>query len=93
MPDAGEVVEMAVEKASSLKSVCKKKSFRIDSSNIGFLKFILEAYEGMAQLTTIDPALGFIDVFVAPGCEEEFELLLSRLKTEMLIEDRVGPAT
>ena len=44
-------------------------------------------------MTTIDPALGFIDIFVPPGCEEEFELLLSHLKTEMLIEDRIGPAT
>ena len=84
---------MIVEKAFPLKSSCEKRSYRIDSSNIGFLKFILEAYEGMAQLTTIDPALGFIDVFIAPGCEQDFELLLSHLKTKILIEDRNGPAT
>jgi hypothetical protein len=66
---------------------CEKRTYRIDPSNIAFLKFVLEAYEGMAQLTTSDPALGLIDVYIAPGCANDFELLLSDLKKQMLIED------
>lgn len=40
------------------------------------LRFILEAYEGIALLTTLDSHLGLVELSVAPGCEEEVAQVL-----------------
>ncbi len=71
-------------KSNDLQTVRKK--FRVDTSQISFLKFILEAYEGMAQLTTLDPGLGLVEIYVAPGCMKDFEKIVKDLKKQMLIE-------
>jgi len=71
-------------KSNDLQTVRKK--FRVDTSQISFLKFILEAYEGMAQLTTLDPGLGLVEIYVAPGCMKDFESIIMDLKKQMLIE-------
>jgi len=71
-------------KSNDLQTVSKK--FRVDTSQISFLKFILEAYEGMAQLTTLDPGLGLVEIYVAPGCMKDFESIIMDLKKQMLIE-------
>lgn len=66
-----------------------KKYFRIDRKEICFLKFILEAYDGIATLTTIDAHGGIVLLRIAPGCEEEVETVLQDLKKDMMIEDVV----
>lgn len=58
----------------------------MDTSQISFLKFILEAYDGMAQLTTLNPGLGLIEIYVAEGCLKDFEKVIMDLKKQMLIE-------
>jgi len=63
-----------------------RRMYRVDTSQISFLKFILEAYEGMAQLTTLNPGLGFVEIYVAPGCMKDFEKIIMDLKKQMLIE-------
>ncbi len=63
-----------------------KKTYRINSSDICFFKFILESYDGMGQLTTIDPQLGLIEIRVAPGFDEDFQGLIEDLKKRMRIE-------
>jgi hypothetical protein len=63
-----------------------KRKYRVDTSQISFLKFILEAYEGMAQLTTLNPGSGLVEVYVVAGCLEDFEKLVTDLKNQMLIE-------
>jgi len=35
------------------------------------LRFILEAYEGIGLVTTLDAHLGMVELSIAPGCEEE----------------------
>ena len=71
-------------KSNDLQTV--RKRFRVDTSQISFLKFILEAYEGLAQLTTLDPGLGLVEIYVAPGCMKDFEKIIMDLKKQMLIE-------
>ncbi len=77
---------MPKEKSSAPGPRCKKRTYRINPSKICFFRFVLEAYDGMAQLTTLDPDLGLIDVYIAPGCAEEFEGLVSELKGHILME-------
>lgn len=46
-----------------------QRFYRIDRRDIGFLRFIIEAYDGMAVLTTRDAPRGIVSVTIAPGCE------------------------
>jgi hypothetical protein len=41
------------------------------------LRFILEAYEGIGLVTTVDADLGMIELSIAPGCEEEVAQILA----------------
>ncbi|MCD6272782.1 MAG: DUF4911 domain-containing protein [Deltaproteobacteria bacterium] len=68
-----------------------KKYFRIDRREICFLKFIIEAYDGIAVLTTIDPAKGIVVINIAPGCEEEVEMIIKDLEKNIMIEAVSNP--
>jgi len=62
-----------------------RKSFYIDRKNIYFIKFIFEAYDGMAQITTIDPLAAKVELYIAPGCQPDVDRLLDALKRDVLI--------
>jgi hypothetical protein len=63
-----------------------RQHYRIDPRQIGFLRFLLEGYDGMASLTTLDPQTGQIVLQIAPGREPEVDRLLQELRREFLIE-------
>ena len=52
---------------------------RINRSRIHFLKFILEAYEGLALLSVVDPRNGLVLIRFAPECGREVSGLLTSL--------------
>lgn len=56
-------------------------------SEIHFLRFILEAYEGIAVATTLDPGLGLMRLSIAPGCEDEVARILSFEKERLHLKD------
>jgi len=58
----------------------------MDRSQIHFLKFLLEAYEGAAVLSTVDKAAGLVTLLIAPGREGEVTALVADLKQRILIE-------
>jgi len=64
-----------------------KKYYRIDRREISFLKFILEAYDGLAVLTIIDSEKGIVVINIAPGCEADVEMILQDLKKNVMIEN------
>jgi len=64
-----------------------KKYLRIDRREICFLKFILEAYDGIASLTTVNSDLGVVRLHIPPGCVEDVEIILQDLKKSFIIED------
>ncbi len=53
--------------------------YRVDRRDISFLRFILEAYDGMAVVTTRDAAMGIVSVTVAPGCQTVVASVLDAL--------------
>lgn len=68
--------------------------FRIDRREIAFLRFILEAHDGIAVLTTLEREAGTVRLTIAPGCEEEVAAVLNDLSPEIRMEPRettVGP--
>lgn len=60
--------------------------FRIERKDIAFLKFIIEAYEGIAVLTTLERDSGTVRLSIAPGCEQEVTAVLADLRQTMRME-------
>ena len=60
--------------------------FRVDRREISFIKFIIEACDGIAMLSTLDSAMGIVKFAVSPGCEDEFHQVLFDLKKQIRIE-------
>jgi hypothetical protein len=58
----------------------------MDRRQIHFLRFLLEAYEGVAVLSTVDNATGLVSLLIAPGRETEATELVSALKDRMMLE-------
>jgi hypothetical protein len=65
--------------------------YRVDPYEIHYLKFILEAYDGLATLTTLDPQEGLIQLAVPPGSVRSLEVLMAAL-SQVLELKRVKPA-
>lgn len=63
-----------------------KKYLRVDRREVAFLKFIFEAYDGLAVVSTVDPESGIVMFHIAPGCEAEVEMILQDLKKKIMIE-------
>ena len=55
---------------------CTLRYLVIRPGEIHYLRFLLEAYEGMATVTTLQPQLGLVRLSIAPGCEQDIESLL-----------------
>ncbi len=63
-----------------------KQYYRVDQKEISFLKFIIEGYDNIGNITTIDSNTGIIVINIAPGCTEEVRPILNKLKKKMMIE-------
>ncbi len=63
-----------------------KQYYRVDQKEISFLKFIIEAYDNIANITTIDSNTGIIVINIAPGCIEEVRVILSKLMKKIMLE-------
>ena len=59
--------------------------YRADRRQIGFIKFILEAYDNMAVVTTMDAHQAILKVTAAPGCETLIDGVLKSLFPECQI--------
>ncbi|PIP38635.1 MAG: DUF4911 domain-containing protein [Desulfobacterales bacterium CG23_combo_of_CG06-09_8_20_14_all_51_8] len=62
------------------------KFYFIEKKFIGFVKFIFEAYDGIAVVETIDRRQSLIKLHVAPGCEAVTDDVLLALKKDIFIE-------
>lgn len=60
--------------------------FRVDRREIYYLKFILEACDGIAGLSTVNSDLGVIALSIPPGCESDVACIMNGLREEMRIE-------
>jgi len=62
-----------------------KRYFRVRHQDMVYLKFILEAYEGMNVMSTVDNTAGIIRIAIMPGFVEDMDQLLAELgrKVEM----------
>ena len=63
-----------------------RQYYRVDRRKIAFIRFILEAYDGLAIVKTLDPDAGLVEFRIAPGCEQDVELILQDLKRDIMME-------
>lgn len=64
-------------------TACMIRHFIISPREIHILRFILEAYEGVGIVTTLQPRLGLIRLSIAPGCEDVVERILESEKDRL----------
>ena len=60
--------------------------FKVAHRDMVFLKFILEAYEGMNVMSTVDNKAGIIRIAIMPGFVEEMDGLLADLGRQVAME-------
>lgn len=65
---------------------------QIPPQEIAYLSFIIESYEGVAVVRTIDPHAGLVELMSPPGCREDLDAILADLAREFPIQE-VTPAT
>ena len=62
---------------------CTLRYLVMRPGEIHYLRFLLEAYEGMAMVTTVQPQLGLVRLSIAPGCEQDIESLLQSERDQL----------
>lgn len=63
-----------------------ERFFRVNHRDMVYLKFILEAYEGMNVMSTVDNRAGIIRVAVMAGFEDAMDALLAELGRQVAME-------
>ena len=58
---------------------------RIPPREIAYLSFVLESYEGVAAMRTVDPGRGIGEVMVPPSYEKELGEILVDLAQDFLV--------
>jgi hypothetical protein len=71
---------------------CLKKFYRVDRPKIAFLKFTIEAYDGVGLLSTVDSVSGLVVLHIPPGREAEIDAIIADLKNDILIEPAERPS-
>jgi hypothetical protein len=60
--------------------------FKVAHYDMVFLKFILEAYEGMNVMSTVDNKAGIIRIAIMPGFVDDMDSLLADLGRQVKLE-------
>ncbi len=60
--------------------------FKVAHRDMVYLKFILEAYEGMNVMSTVDNKAGIIRIGIMPGFVEDMDSLLAELGRKVVME-------
>ncbi len=63
------------------------KQYRVDKTRIGFIRFIFEAYEGVAVPTTLDAADGLLRLAISPDRLETARMIIDDLKKDFLFDE------
>ncbi|ABA89691.1 hypothetical protein Pcar_2452 [Syntrophotalea carbinolica DSM 2380] len=70
----------------------EKLYFIVSRKDIGYMRFILESYDGLLFMRTIDAAKGLIEVGFHPSRRQDALALLQSLTVEVGLEPADPPA-
>jgi len=65
-----------------------RKYYRVNPRDICFIRYVFEAHDGLAVISTLSDERDTIVLRIAPGCEDEVETVLDGLKRELSIDER-----
>ena len=65
----------------------RRMYLQLDPGNISFLKFLLEANDNLAYLTTLNPHAAVIKLVFAPEQEREVREFLDSVREEILFSE------
>jgi hypothetical protein len=65
--------------------------FRVDRRDLVYLKFILEAYEGLSTLSTVEKDGALVRISTFPWCAADIGALIEALRTEISITETAPP--
>ena len=63
-----------------------QRYYRVNRKAISLMRFTFEGYEGIAGVTTLNPATGLIVINIAPGCEQDVDQVLQYLQKHVYLE-------
>lgn len=61
--------------------------FRVDRRDIAYFRFILDAYEGLATLSTLDARQGLVVLSIPESQSDAVDALLAALGREISLEE------
>ncbi|MCK5542653.1 MAG: DUF4911 domain-containing protein [Desulfobacterales bacterium] len=64
-----------------------QKKYRVDRKKIGFIKFIFEAYEGIAVVSTVDAKKNLVMLSISPDLVKESDIIVNDLKKDFLFDE------
>jgi hypothetical protein len=67
------------------KKQCSLLQMEITPDRIHFLKFILEGYDGLALLSTVDADQGIVEIRYPPEIEHDLRKLLHNIGPQIVI--------
>jgi antitoxin component HigA of HigAB toxin-antitoxin module len=73
-------------------SVMVKRYYQVNRKDLALVQFIIEGYEGMASITTVDPQKACVQISVIENLLDDFELLAEDLKNTFGIKEVPWPS-
>jgi hypothetical protein len=64
-----------------------KKYFKLKRKDIALVQFIIEGYEGIARVTTIDPQTAIIQISIIPDFISDMNSIIKDLKNKYKMEE------
>lgn len=68
-----------------------KRYYRLDRAAIGMLRFLLESYDGLAFMRTLDAREALVEVAYPPSRSRDAEALLAAFAAELGIAEVPSP--
>ncbi len=62
------------------------RRYRIPPAEIAYLSALVEGYDGIGQLRTVDPERGIIECWMMRDFEADFEALIASVRQEFPVE-------
>lgn len=63
-----------------------KTIYNVNKEDIGYIRYLFEAYEGIAVVSTISEEKDTIAIYTAPGCEDEVDGLINDMAKTIKIK-------
>ncbi len=64
-----------------------RRYFRLDRRDLAYLTFIMEAYEGLATVTTLEPKETLVSITTLPSRSAELDGLIAALQGEITLTE------